>query len=281
MRRTLIPLALITLGLWTASAYAVTDGRILYDRGYKLHTIKPNGHGDTMIRKHAFCADWSPSGKFIAAQTAPKHGHSQIEILKSNGHRVRLVTHAKKDSSCPDWSPSGKSLTFVRFNSSPADGGDIWKVSRKGRHLHRLTHTGDANNFPAWSSRGIAFDGGGGVYLMRANGTNKHLLALDDPDLSSPIDISFDNSELAYVRGGDNELLTFSFAGGTSATPFTDEDLQFPYSAPSFAPRGTRIAYTLFDEDTDITSVNWTRVGDPALHAHDIAIGYYPDWGPG
>jgi class 3 adenylate cyclase/Tol biopolymer transport system component len=95
------------------------------------------------------------------------------------------VTDGVKYAVDPAWSPEGARITF---SGTQEDGGisDIWVIDAQGAGLHRLTSDGAEDEHPTWSPDGawIAWSKSVGgrwqLWVMRADGTDQHLLLAGD-----------------------------------------------------------------------------------------------------
>jgi Tol biopolymer transport system component len=118
-----------------------------------LRVVRPDGTGDAPLgteRYYLRPPRWSPDGQYLAATRSDL---TVVTVRAMTGSVVRAIGPGMS----PTWSPDGQRLTFV------ADGLTI--VTANGtdaRHLPLVAYD------PAWSPDGdwIAFDTGGGVYLL-------------------------------------------------------------------------------------------------------------------
>jgi hypothetical protein len=119
---------------------------------------------------------------------------SDIWTTDMRGAAPAQVTQGVKYAVGPAWSPEGARITF---NGTQDEGGasDIWVIDAQGAGLRRLTSDGAEDEHPTWSPDGawIAWSKSVGgrwqLWVMRADGTDPHLLLAGDPgeNLSSPI----------------------------------------------------------------------------------------------
>ena len=94
--------------------------------------------------------------------------------MRPDGSDIRRLTGLHHEAQYASWSPTGNTIAFTFVN----DGGfDIYTIRSDGANLTRLTHDPSPyNNWPMWSPDGkkIAWGRGEGIWIMNADGTNKH-----------------------------------------------------------------------------------------------------------
>ena len=173
---------------------------------------------------------FSPDGTKLAyAAPSPDLADFTTDIYTidlSDGAVTRLTEDSSSDDDYPDWSPAGGWLSFSRIplgqmNENEGPYADIWRVRTNGDDAENLTSYQDDYNgvsTAAWSPEGthIAYntenDGGGSVYIMRADGTDK------SKPLSDPLDHwsrgatwSPSGDHLAYERSGSSSTDIWSY----------------------------------------------------------------------
>jgi Tol biopolymer transport system component len=169
------------------------DGRwIAFDTsGYgSIYKVRPNGNGLTKLFTgqgvhEGWYPAWSPDGRWIAFVRDQRHG-SEIWLMRADGsdkHRLYTDTAAVDESLA--WSHDGRWLAFDRTTTNY---GTIAVIRADGSHAHILTNRPPTWN-PVWlpGDRGIAYLAGtansngtiadGRLYVMRSDGTGKHLVA--------------------------------------------------------------------------------------------------------
>jgi dipeptidyl aminopeptidase/acylaminoacyl peptidase len=128
---------------------------------------------------------WSPDGTRIAFNPSFALGRGAIYLVNADGSGQVRIFRDEKDVfdliRSGAWSPDGTSLVFNRS----ANGGrsnDVFLIRSDGTGLTGLT-TDRESGSPTWSPDGgwIAFTGfrgaGGKVFMMKADGTERRLLA--------------------------------------------------------------------------------------------------------
>jgi Tol biopolymer transport system component len=126
-----------------------------------------------------FDPTWSPDGKRLAFENVSGNGFpTNIHVINADGTNEVDITHETDSASdSPSWSRTDK-IAFSRF-------GDIWTMNSDGSGQVRLTDSGRfgiANSEPDWSPDGqrIAFFSqlmGDGIYVMRPDGSDVHLIS--------------------------------------------------------------------------------------------------------
>jgi Tol biopolymer transport system component len=187
-----------------------------------------------VVMRDAAMPAWSPNGKLIAFANLrlDSRGISIVDVDEAlrGMHAVRVVT--RTDDSVPEelpaWSPDGGRIAFT----SQRDGNsDIWTVDVDGTHLRNLTSKDlSLDSDPTWSPRGgfIAFgsnresssEGGGDIYVMRADGSDVQRLTFGDSAYApawSPDDcgIAFNS-----LRSGTSEIYVMR-SDGSDISPVT------------------------------------------------------------
>ena len=138
---------------------------------------------------------WSPTGTQIAFDYSPllpdDPGFStSIYVMNSDGSNPHAVTTGGFDVE-PSFSPDGTRIAFSRIHKFAGNGFQqeaIFVVNADGSNLQQLTAEGIAEEHPHWSpdSQWIIFNlakesghptgSNLGIYLMRPDGTEQHLL---------------------------------------------------------------------------------------------------------
>ena len=116
----------------------------------------------------------SPSG-------LPLRSHA-LYTIRSNGTDERLLVDARAWD--PAWSPDGESVVFsndVDPTNSSLDDRELFLVPADGSRVKQLTFDAMAETSATWSPDGsqIAFERGGAIWRMRANGTHQRMVVRD------------------------------------------------------------------------------------------------------
>jgi TolB protein len=129
---------------------------------------------------------WSPQGLRLAYRGCDEEAWhiNTIQVIGSNFDLSSIRSLTAGDDSQPAWSWDGQRIAFVRREG---DNQDIYVVQADGSHLVRLTDHPAADVSPAWTpDQRLVFrslrDGGWGLYLMNADGSEqRHLISTPAP----------------------------------------------------------------------------------------------------
>jgi TolB protein len=209
---------------------------------------------------------WSPDGKWIA-YSGGKGGwnddaYNDIWVVSSDSGRPRRLTDTYEDDWNPSWSPDGKQLAFDRND----DGRNwIYVVNSDGTGLRRLT--GIYNWSAVWTADGrISYTNDRGIWVVNPDGTDRHLLARANVDLSAggtPLAWSPDGGAIAFTTG--TALWVMGAHGSGRHKIFGDSKRET--RTPVWSPDGSRIAWTQGDGDLEIYAAN--RDGTDVRHVTD------------
>jgi Tol biopolymer transport system component len=170
--------------------------------GTRLYRIRTNGRKRHGLGAVGYSPSWSTSGLVYAVPLNQRRWCNSTELedlyrLDPSTGRQRRLTETY-GSYAPDWSPDAKRIAFTRdlnvssddekhVRGTPMDcrrimrkgsayGPEIAVMRRDGKRRKRLTHTGGSD--PSWSPDGklIAFERGGWIWTMRADGTGPRRL---------------------------------------------------------------------------------------------------------
>ncbi|MGH9942827.1 MAG: Calx-beta domain-containing protein, partial [Pyrinomonadaceae bacterium] len=250
------------------AAAAGDNGRLVFAGSESLHTINPDGSGQTrLISNHTGeerYPAWSPDATKIVFCRRITQSYDIFVVNADGSNEVRLTNTANAasnpSSSCnPSWSPDGAKIAFV------GGGADILVMNADGSGIVNLTNHPATDVDPAWSPDGtrIAFASlrdfpgitgdiarGFEIYSMNTDGSNVVRLTNNQFPDSAP-SWSPDTTRLAFTRreinqqtGAQNVEIYAMNADGSGQTNLTNH----PSSDfdPSWSPDGARIAFITF-----------------------------------
>jgi TolB protein len=220
---------------------------------YGISTVDAAGRLHTLIRcpNHAdWCGDlesidWAPDGKRLAfgvtsfGAVNPYNGLHVVDLR--SGRDRQLVTqgqHREYDWFDLDWAPGGRRLAY-------SDSGHIAVINADGLR-RRILETGTVGHdqSPSWSPDGrwIAFasrlNGVSAVYAIRADGSERRLLARD---AGSPA-WSPDGTRIAFRAHGGVEFVSPNGRLLSARAPFRVGVAVGISGPPVWSPDGRRIA---------------------------------------
>ncbi|MGH3009869.1 MAG: TolB family protein [Gaiellaceae bacterium] len=187
---------------------------------------------------------FSPDGHEIAFRGywGPGDGAYALYVASRSGCTARRLTRSV--ASDPSWSPDGR---WIVFDTSGY--GDIYKVHPNGTALTKLFtgHGVKEGGYPAWSPDGrrIAYvrdqRHGSQIWLMRPDGSDKHLLHIDATAVDQGLTWSHDGRWLAFDRTATNYgTIAVIRADGSDMHTLTSGS---PTWNPVWLPSDTGIAY--------------------------------------
>lgn len=219
-------LAGLLLAPVSASYPSAHNGRIAFgvraaDGSSNIFTVLPNGHAQRQLTTGSgnhLCPAWSADGRTIA-YCSDVSGSWEIWTMRADGTGQRQLTHLGGFATFPDISPNGRKVVFGATEGAD-EHNEIYVVdARNGHGLRALTSCaafgpGCSNDTPAWSPDGtrivfLHFDDidadenpvNEQVWVMDADGSNKHPLTSGPAIKDQLPDWSPDGSKIAYNVG--------------------------------------------------------------------------------
>jgi TolB protein len=166
-------------GTIAPSARACSPDRSYYGCPRDLYTMNADGTDIRRVTSGGGVSHpvWSPDGRQIAFTTSS--GPSMIAVINADGTAERIIARTKGGSDLnPSWSPDGGTIVYssIRYEdwgifAVPARGGAEWALVPAGSSFGYVDD-------PVFSPDGrtIAFVGGGGLAVMRADGSGVRIV---------------------------------------------------------------------------------------------------------
>ena len=208
---------------WESEPKLSPDGtKIAYVRQYgSIYVMNANGSGATRVTSDGHSPAWSPDGKKIAFVRG-----MAIYSVNTDGSGLTRLTGAStlNGGSNLAWSPDGGQIAFESLNDyyDPA----VFVMNADGSNIRNLSGTGPNvyDDAPSWSPDGtkIAFERANSVYVMNADGTNKHEVSYDygtNPAWSP------DGTKIVYE--GSFDLFVMNAEGGNVTQMTSSSDSYF------------------------------------------------------
>ena len=250
------------------------NGRIAFgqraaDGSANIFSVLPDGTGLKQLTHGAhfhLCPSYSADGQQIA-YCSDVSGSWEIWAMKQNGTGQHRVTHLNGFSTFPDYSPDGSKIAFMgSLDADPSDEVYVMNAANGGGMTKLTSCPVDfcLNDFPVWSPDGreIAyahaeqFDADFNaldeqIWVMNADGSNKHQLTTDSRPKDQVPDWSPDGSKIAFASGGfgDGQIWVID-ANGTNQHQLTGCAPSDPQPCAygddfgtAWSPDGTKIAF--------------------------------------
>jgi len=255
------------------------NGLIAFTRptasGEVIYVVRPDGSGMERLPLAGGQGSnfgrlaWSPDGRKLAIGVQ-SFLRSTIEIVNEDGSGLRDIfppcfTNGSPCAWGPAWSPDGARIAYLGGIDARVDGQAIFVINANGRGRHLLLRCApptcrEFDGPPAWSPDGKFLavgitepDLSGGIYLLRADGTDLHrithcisklcLAGVRDQDPAwSPM-----GAEIVFSRERNLYAVHPNGFGLRKLTdcPAADHFISCTADTPAWAPDGTRIAFTL------------------------------------
>jgi len=288
------------------AAYPGKDGRIAFEQGGDLYSIRPDGSDLRQLTSdtHSHGPRWSPNGRLIAF-----HKAGDIWVMKPDGAGVHRVTSGKANDINATWSPDGEQIAFSRTTNGTLAGRSLYVVSASGGSAHILTSTSDGCAVePTWSATGQYV-----VYWDQcANGADAGGNALREVDTStgaisdvvgvagiaqpsgevyfagsSGPDVTPDGTHVLFTAENPSGLCGVAItdlSGGGFRFVSTPIDCGVFFSDdPAVSPNGRWVVYTAGNEDPqlDVASVAGSdQCCNPIYESGTNDFPFRPDWQP-
>jgi Tol biopolymer transport system component len=257
------------------------DGaQIAWSRAGTIYVMNADGSGKrrlTPVRgagSRVQAPRWSPDGAKLAYgyRRQTYRGPSELHVVDADGSGNRRLTAGSE----PWWSPSGQKLSFVRDS-------DVWTINSDGTGERRLTS--DRRGAPTgavWSPDGaklVAARGKGGesrdlcsegLYVIRADGGGQTRIARADECGPSTPRWSPSGDRIAF---GDNGRVVVGTETGERRTLGTG-------AHPVWSPDGTRLSFTLTEQQTGRIAVVSASVAAPVAITPPSLSAARPSWSP-
>jgi Tol biopolymer transport system component len=274
----------VTASVLPAGATPFGDnGKIVFERptpnGSNLFTVNPNGSKLkrlTGARGYEGDSAWSEDGTKVAFSKArnPDKGPFEIWVVNADGSGLKRLTRHHGLSIAPAWSPDGLKIAYATDEGKDRQLA-IWVMNVDGSDKHKLKSKKRLNlSDPQWSGNGtrIAFA------MLKGNGPRKfdssiaivnafdgsafrRLTSAGGPDELNPNwapqgeDLAFERTKRFPVKQSDLALIQFT---GTQSSVRRITTTKAYETNPTFAPDGTRIAFT---GDRDNRGLSKDRLG--------------------
>jgi Tol biopolymer transport system component len=222
------------------------------------------------------------------AFAADVQGNVDVYTVRTDGSRVRRLTHSPAFDACARYSPDGRWIAWCSGVGAAGGVIEIWIMRGNGRRMSQLTHLGGRMTFPDFSPDGrtVVFSGllagvsNNEIYATSVQGSGLTQLT-DDPAEDLWAAFSPDGSRIAFIsaRTGLRQLWIMN-ADGSNPTQVTTDSIA-KGQLPRWSPDGHRIAYST--DDPLLGQDIWVIDADgrnPIQLTRAAAREFGPDWSP-
>jgi len=254
-----------------------------------VHRVGVDGKGDQTLRVcpgAGFTGPADPLGRaalVICALGDVEADHTeQLRLAPLDGGPAVELGPPSRMVRNPAWAPDG---SFVVFESDIQSFRDIYRVSRDGTGVMRLTDNEQGNFEPSVDPKGrqIAFvssrDGDAEVYVAGSDGTQPTRRTTTPGDDMRPV-WSPDGQTLAFVsmRGGGQRVFLLSSSGG-NARPLLPDGAEH-HQDVSWSPDGTALVITVVPSPNVLEVWTVTPAGEVLAKFGETAKFSYASWSP-
>jgi dipeptidyl aminopeptidase/acylaminoacyl peptidase len=283
---------IVLLALLLPSSAAATgsgsNGRIVFtstrDGNEEIYSANVDGSNAQNLTRSAGADTQpavSPDGQRIAF-VSDRNGRRDLFVMSADGTNATQITdgYAESVDAEPSWSPDGTQLTFASTRPSN-ESWAIWAVNADGTNMRQLSAGFGVS--PAWSPDGtrIAYDAGGSITMMNADGSDAAQLTTGTPQENAPA-WSPDGTRLVFGRspwaGSPYHNLWVVNADGSGARQLTTAGTYDGKAA--WSPDGTQIVFQRhFLAPYNSTGLYVVRADGSFIYAlTGSGDSYQPDW---
>jgi serine/threonine-protein kinase len=209
-----------------------------------------------------FANDWSPDGLEILFHTIRRTTHRDVMSATADGTRISAVIASPAQEQHGAWSPDGNSIAFAS-GTGVADLYNVFVISRAGKGEPwgpPRALTTDTGVDPKWSPDGsrIVFTRRGELHVVLRDGRDdKAIVTRSTADQPLPqYAIWSSDGKTIYFKAADAErrasIWTVPAEGGTPRLLVRFDDPQRPSLRREFASDGTRLFFTIAQDESDI-----------------------------
>jgi Tol biopolymer transport system component len=295
---------LATPGVATA-AYPGTNGRIAFEQGGNIYSIRPDGSDRRQLTTDASSHSprWSPDGRLLAFNRA-----GDIWVMRADGSAAHRITSGAASDINSSWSPDGGRLVFSRTTDGTLAGRSLYVVSAAGGSGHRLTTASDGCAVePTWSATGryvVYWDrcasgaSGSGNAIRKVNtGTGEISVVVGVDGLAQPEgQVHFHSTGPDVTPGGGRVVFTAADPSdncGVAITDLSGGGFRFLYSGgdcgvfaandPAVSPDGAQVVFTAGNENPQLDVVRTDGSLQSGRNIYESGTNDFPlrpDWQP-